>query len=191
MIINTLPLECALLATLATIMGAFLALYLKRLSISVAWPLALSGGSLLALAILDLIPESLQLSAGSLPAIAVMALLTFSGALYWAMIHREHQPEPASLLSTRVPWRGVILIVHSFVDGIAIGVGFSASETLGYIMALAIIAHDLSDGFNIVVLIDYAKHHKNSWSRGWLWANAIAPLLGVLLTLAILSLIHI
>lgn len=180
-----LPLECALLATLATGLGALIALYLKRFSISLLWPWALSGGSLLALATLDLIPESLRFSEGSYPAIAVMALLTLSGAAYWIVIQRERRSQDSTRADVRFRWRGVISIFHSFIDGIAIGIGFSASDTLGYILAMVIIAHDLSDGFNTMVLVNYGANRTTPRSYGWLWANALAPLMGTLLTLAI------
>src|SRR5207302_8052947 len=46
-------------------------------------------------------------------------------------------------------WAGAAsLSAHSFTDGFAIGVAFQASTTAGYVVALAVLAHDFSDGLN-------------------------------------------
>ena len=42
---------------------------------------------------------------------------------------------------------------HSFFDGVAIGIGFQASPTIGLVIAAAVIAHDFSDGINTVSFI--------------------------------------
>jgi zinc transporter ZupT len=50
------------------------------------------------------------------------------------------------------------LVVHSVMDGLAIGLGFQASESIGLIVLFAVLAHDFADGMNIVTLaLDAAR----------------------------------
>jgi zinc transporter ZupT len=76
-----------------------------------------------------------------------------------------------------------VLAAHSCMDGVAIGLGFQVSAVVGLTVAIAVIAHDFSDGLNTVSLM---LRHKNSTRRAvtMLVIDAIAPLVGVLLTLA-------
>ena len=72
--------------------------------------------------------------------------------------------------------------VHSFFDGIAIGVAFQASTAVGITVAAAVIAHDFSDGLNTVsVLLKNNASEKTSYR--WLFIDAITPFLGALSTL--------
>ena len=50
------------------------------------------------------------------------------------------------------------LVVHSAMDGVAIGLGFQAGESIGLIVLIAVLAHDFADGMNIVTLaLDAAR----------------------------------
>lgn len=50
------------------------------------------------------------------------------------------------------------LVVHSAMDGLAIGLGFQAGEQIGLIVLIAVLAHDFADGMNIVTLaLDAAR----------------------------------
>ena len=44
------------------------------------------------------------------------------------------------------------LVVHSGLDGVAIGLGFAASAEVGIVVGLAVMAHDFADGINITTL---------------------------------------
>jgi zinc transporter ZupT len=74
------------------------------------------------------------------------------------------------------------LSFHSFLDGVAIGLAFQVSATVGAIITAAVLTHDFSDGINTVSLI-----LKNNGSRKeafhWLFIDAIAPVVGVASTL--------
>ena len=45
------------------------------------------------------------------------------------------------------------LSIHSFLDGVTIGIGFQASPVIGVAIALAVIFHDFSDGLNTVTVL--------------------------------------
>jgi ZIP family zinc transporter len=44
------------------------------------------------------------------------------------------------------------LILHSTLDGVAIGLAFQAQASIGFIVLLAVLAHDFADGMNVVAL---------------------------------------
>src|SRR5258708_23130561 len=74
-------------------------------------------------------------------------------------------------------------VVHSFLDGVASGVGFQTNTTVGFLIAFGIIAHDLSDGLNTVTVV-LAHGSPPRRATFWLAADMIAPLAGAATTLA-------
>ena len=74
------------------------------------------------------------------------------------------------------------LAFHSFLDGVAIGVGFQTSVKMGLLIAFGIIAHDFSDGLNTVTVV---LAHGNSPRRAvnWLIIDMLTPVLGAASTL--------
>jgi ZIP family zinc transporter len=76
------------------------------------------------------------------------------------------------------------LSAHSFMDGLAIGIGFQMEFRVGIIVSIAVIAHDLMDGFNTVTVMLQSKNSLRA-SIKMLLLDAIAPILGLLSTLMI------
>ena len=73
------------------------------------------------------------------------------------------------------------LIIHSTLDGLAIGLAFQAGGQLGIIVLLAVLAHDFADGMNVVTLaLDAARGER--LAIGLLVVDAIAPVGGALLS---------
>jgi len=68
------------------------------------------------------------------------------------------------------------------LDGVGIGLAFQASNSVGISVAIAIIAHDFSDGLNTVGLM---LTHGNSARRSavMLALDSVAPVLGAASTL--------
>lgn len=153
--------------------------------------MALAAGLLVATALVDLLPE-----AGS--------LLGANGALYGGMaaiagflmynglellVHQsslEHDqgqarvPEPASMIRHLPLLAPAGLIVHSFLDGLAIGTGFAASPAIGVLVLLAVVAHDFADGMNVVTL-GLAGGAPRRTVAVLLAADALAPVAGFFL----------
>ena len=71
---------------------------------------------------------------------------------------------------------------HSLLDGVAIGLGFQAGGLVGLTVAIAVIAHDFSDGLNTVNLM-LVNGNKSKRSIIMLFVDAIAPVIGALSTL--------
>jgi ZIP family zinc transporter len=76
------------------------------------------------------------------------------------------------------------LSAHSFMDGLAIGIGFQLEFHVGLIVAFAVLAHDFSDGLNTVTVMLKSENTLRS-SIKMLLLDAIAPVLGVLPTLVV------
>jgi zinc transporter ZupT len=69
------------------------------------------------------------------------------------------------------------LSVHSFIDGLGIGLAFGLSTETGLLVLLAVLAHDFADGLNTVGFVLRQSGDRRRAIR-WLAIDAAAPLLG-------------
>lgn len=173
-LLNLTLLLIGLVAGLSTFAGGLVALRWKA---SQGIILGLSAGAILGVVTFELAPEALGELAGvpwlawafiGLGLIAYFGLDRCLEAMGLSGSHRAHLG-PASLT------------VHSLLDGVAIGLGFEASPAVGASVAIAIIAHDLSDGANTVNL-SLVGGSASAVAMSWLLADALAPVLGIGLT---------
>jgi ZIP family zinc transporter len=142
--------------------------------------LGFGSGAVLAVALFDILPEIFALGPGAsaMPIVAGGFLAFFAlerfTALHQAREHAHarvaHEQEIGMVAATG-------LAVHSFLDGVAIGVGFQASTHMGLLIALGVIAHDLSDGLNTIAVM---LAHGNPLRRAtaWLALDMMTPVLG-------------
>lgn len=175
-----LPVVIAGVATFASTMTGGLAV--------IRWPgrldllLVFAGGVVLAAALGDLLPEALQQAedinlAEVLPFTMVVAgYLTF--AVVEAVSGHDHEvsadPGQAGIAGAT----GFAL--HSFFDGLAIGLGFGIDTSVGLVVAVAVLGHDFSDGLNTVAYLT-ARGQTAERSRRWLVIIASMPMLGALI----------
>ena len=174
----------AIVTCASTFVGGLFAL---RLRDSLHLILGFSAGAVIAVAFFDLLPEALNLAS---PPYSVNGVLTFTAVgflLYLALDrvilihgHQHDHTEDAE----RGYFSAAALSMHSFLDGLGIGLAFQLSPAVGAIVAVAVIAHDFSDGINTVNLVLKAG---GSLERAfqWLVADAIAPVVGIIVTLFI------
>jgi ZIP family zinc transporter len=104
--------------------------------------------------------------------------------------HHRDQDDDHSLpvaLASRPPSRilGVLpplsLIIHSTLDGLAIGLGFQAGGEVGLLVLIAVLAHDFADGMNVVTLaLDAARGERLAVVL--LVIDALAPVAGAALS---------
>src|SRR4029079_8528992 len=89
--------------------------------------------------------------------------------------HHHHNPDVGVASA-------VALAAPSFLDGVGIGLAFQVDNTVGFAVALAVIAHDFADGLNTVTVM---RTHGNSRHRQvvMLVIDAVAPVLGAVSTL--------
>jgi len=73
------------------------------------------------------------------------------------------------------------LTVHSFMDGLGIGLGFQASLAVGLALTVAVLAHDLADGINTVG-VSLKGSGRPRVAGAWLLADALAPMAGLALS---------
>ncbi len=181
-----LPIVLSVATFVSTFLGGLFALRNKD---KLHFIMSLTAGVLVGVVFFDLMPEIFDLSIQSKTEV-IFPLATLVGAFLFihilekfAIIHASHEEEYAV---HRHPTIGLInasgLSFHSFLDGVGIGLGFQVSPHVGLIVALAVIAHDFSDGLNTVTLM---LSHKNTDKRAkvLLLVDAVAPILGVLSTL--------
>jgi len=173
----------ALAASMATFIGGFFAL---RFRDKLHLVLGFSAGAVAGVAFFDLLPEAMAL--GTLyhtpTTIAGLVALGFFGYLILdrLILLHAHGEEDKTENIPRGSLGALTLAAHSFLDGIAIGVGFQASATVGVIIAIAVLTHDFSDGINTV---NFILRNGGSWQRAfrWLVADAAAPAAGAASTL--------
>ncbi|MBU6390462.1 ZIP family metal transporter [Patescibacteria group bacterium] len=170
------------LACVATLFGGIFALRFKdRLHLI----LGFSAGAVIGVAFFDLLPESLSLGAKYYDFFfitTVMALgFTFYTLLDRMIILHSHHDE-----TEHRERRGILgagsLSVHSFLDGLAIGLAFQVSQAVGSIVTIAVLTHDFSDGINTVSMVLKNQGGYNKAFR-WLLVDAVAPIIGVASTL--------
>jgi len=128
---------------------------------------ALGAGFMLATALVEMVPESLNLQG------RVGALLVLAGYLivhlfehtitphfhYGEETHADefvHSHKRASVL--------LGLMIHTFFDGIAITSGFLISRWLGWIIFLAVFLHKIPEGFTVTsVMLASGLSRRKSW----------------------------
>ncbi|MBI2755400.1 MAG: ZIP family metal transporter [Chloroflexi bacterium] len=180
----------ALLPFVSTMLGGIAAFRLRH---RLHPFMALAAGVLVATAVADLLPEALRLAgeteSGAIGVAAVAGFLLFS--LIEAFIHQgsfehqhaagEHHDEAGPITAPRTSITALLpptsLILHSTLDGLAIGIAFQAGADTGLIVLLAVLAHDFADGLNVVTLaLEAARGIK--LAAVLLVLDALAPLVG-------------
>ena len=71
------------------------------------------------------------------------------------------------------------LSVHSFIDGLGIGLAFGLDTSTGVLVLIAVLAHDFADGLNTVGFI-LSQSGDRRKALTWLSIDAVAPLLGAI-----------
>ncbi len=138
---------------------------------------------MIAVSFLDILPESLEISRSiGLPVKYVMVTAVASFFFYsllekYFLTHHYHEDEEHGHIMGPVGAGG--LVVHSFLDGVAIGTAYQVNASIGLIVALAVIFHDFTDGANTVTLMLKNKHNVKN-AELFLLMDSIAPVLGVL-----------
>jgi ZIP family zinc transporter len=177
---------------ISTYLGGLFALRFKDKSHLIV---GFSAGAVVGLAFFDLLPESISMSAKK-GDFSTVILVTAIGFLIYMVIdrifgvhshgalHDEHHHEEIEEKSHRGSIRAGSLSIHSLLDGLGIGFAFQVSPALGLVVAVAVLGHDFCDGINTVTAIIKGGSDRLKALR-WLFLDAIAPVLGIILTLFI------
>jgi zinc and cadmium transporter len=190
--VTVIPVLVAFGAFVATLAGGFAAVRFRDQQHLI---LGLSAGLMLGVVGFDLVPEALSQQPGELfgvPSVmlaAVLGFLTLHIVERSVAIHRGHEGEEgeyAGHVHVHAPGVGIFaasaLVVHSLLDGLAIGAGFQAGSTVGAVVAIAVLSHDFADGFNTYTITSlYGNDRRRALTL--LIADALAPVTGAAITL--------
>jgi ZIP family zinc transporter len=141
--------------------------------------LGFSAGAVIGVALLDLLPEclALQPQGGAMAVASLMAL----GFFAYLAADRMLLAAAGGRTSHRGHFGAGALAIHSLLDGVGIGLGFQASASVGLVLAVAVLAHDLADGVNTVsVALGGTRSQGAAWR--WLIIDAAAPIAGIALS---------
>lgn len=173
----------ALLAFAMTLAGGAFAFRYQRYLHAI---MAFSAGLLIGVVFLDLIPEITEIAHEASIDIRKLMVGLIAGFLAifllekLTIIHSE-KTHDAPGHHHSVGLAGAIgLSFHSFLDGLAIGVGFQAGNEVGFVVLLAVLAHDFADGLNTVTFM-LATRNSRWRTISLLVVDAVAPVAGALL----------
>src|SRR5882757_10564096 len=149
--------------------------------------LALGAGYMLAVAFVEVIPESVRLSGERallyvLIGFFLVHLFEHTLAPHFHFGEETHPEEVSHRHARTTVLLG--LAIHTFFDGVAIAAGFLVSTWLGVVIFLAVFLHKLPEGFTVasVVLASGVGKRNAILAAGLL---GIATLFGVVLTSAL------
>jgi zinc and cadmium transporter len=173
-----------LVAAGGNLLGGYFVVYRHWQRRYLQYFVALGAGYMLAVAFLDVIPESVRLAGDS--AFLVILIGYFLIHLFEHTIapHLHFGEETHHEVVSHQHVRATMLLglaIHTFFDGVAIASGFLVSNWLGVVIFVAIFLHKLPEGFTVasVVLASGQSRRNAILASGLLGA---ATLLGVLLT---------
>jgi zinc transporter ZupT len=170
----------ALCASCATFLGGYVMLkWRDHMHLAAGF----SAGAVIGVAFFDLLPEAHNLLEGvvvrayshetlfAITALGFIVYLTLDRVL---QLHNHSEHSDAH----RGEAGAASLALHSFLDGIIIGLAFLASPSVGIVVVVAILAHDFADGVNTVqMVLHHGGKRKDAWR--YLILDAAAPVLGV------------
>lgn len=167
---------------ISTTLGGLLAIRFKD---KLHLILGFSAGAVLGVALFDLLPEAIELTKQTYPAQTITIFVALGFSVYmlldrFSLVH-DHDEDDCDKPSHNGKLGASALTFHSFLDGFGIGLAFKVSPAIGWVVALAVLTHDFSDGINTVNMILKNKGERKAALK-WLLADALAPAVGVLAT---------
>lgn len=165
-----------LLAGLATFLGIYLIVKREKWAQeNLIYLISFSAGVLVAFSFIHLLPEALAQNKNAL-LITLLSFLAFYILEHALTLHTcEKKGEcPPHQTFTLVSWVGLLL--HSFIDGIVIGVGFGVSFALGIISTLAVLLHELPEGISSMAVMLYGGYGIKQAARYSSWVAVATPL---------------
>jgi ZIP family zinc transporter len=152
--------------------------------------LGFTAGVVLGVVAFDLLPEVFAKSGDvTIAGVPAAMLMLIAGFMVLHVVEQAlalHHGHEGSYGEHRHPDVGLIsatgLAVHSAMDGLALGLAAQAGGGTLAVVAVAVIAHDFSDGINTIGIM---KAHGNTSRRArvMLIVDSLAPLIGAASTL--------
>jgi zinc transporter ZupT len=168
---------------LSTLAGGIVALRLAR---DVATAIALTGGVVVAVALFHVLPEAIE-AVGDPHRVGLYVgggFLFFFLAERALVLHHRDEPEPARAHAQVGALGAAGLSLHSFIDGLGIGLAFGLDTTTGILVFVAVVSHDFADGLNTVGFVLRPSGDRRRAVR-WLIVDSVAPLAGAIVGAAL------
>jgi len=166
----------------STLIGGTFAIRLRK---ALPYFFAFAAGSLIAVSFFDILPESLNISASVNLSTRYIMITVVASFLFYSFLEKfllvHFHEENGGHGHVMGPVGAGSLVIHSFLDGVAIGAAYQVNPTIGLLVALAVIFHDFTDGINTVTLMLKNKQQLRNTTL-FLVMDAIAPVLGVTIT---------
>jgi len=171
-----------LLAALADIAGGVVLVRARGVERYLRYFVALGAGFLMAVAVLEMVPESIRLSSvlGPILIMGGYCVVHFLEHTINAHFHYGEETHHHEFVSMHTGWAVLGgLSVHALFDGVAIGSGFVVSNALGWLIFLAIFLHKAPEGFTMAsVMLASGRSRKTAFYSAV--GLAVATLVGVL-----------
>lgn len=142
---------------IGTSIGGFIGAFLKLSSDKyLCFILEFAAGLMTAIICFDLIPETLNIVSISICITGIfIGILSMIYCNKFINKYSKLTPSSSANNKTSMFKTGIIiavgLAIHNFPEGLAIGAGFEASNTLGLKLAIAIALHDVPEGISIAL----------------------------------------
>ena len=178
-----LAIPAAGVTVLSTLAGGLVALRLAR---ELATAIALTGGVVVAVALFQVLPEAIEAAGDP----QLVGRLVGGGFVFFflaeraVVLHHRDDSEQIHAHAQVGAFGAAGLSVHSFIDGLGIGLAFGLSTETGVLVFLAVVAHDFADGLNTVGFVLRQSGDRRRAIR-WLAVDAAAPLLGAIVGTAL------
>src|ERR1700686_600871 len=143
---------------------------------------ALGAGFMLATALVEMVPESVQLR-GPYAGFLILGgylLVHFFEHTVTPHFHFGEETHADEFVHAHKGYSVLIgLLIHTFFDGIAIASGFLVSQALGWIIFIAVFLHKIPEGFTISSVM-LASGRSRAFAWGASVALGIATVAGVM-----------
>src|ERR1700676_5098343 len=137
---------------------------------------ALGAGFMLATALVEMVPESLELRGRSAAFLVLLGYLIihFFEHTVTPHFHFGEETHHDQFMHSRKGYSVLLgLIIHTFFDGVAIASGFIVSNWLGWVIFLAIFLHKIPEGFTVAsVMLASGQSRKVAWGASVLLGAA-------------------
>lgn len=178
----------ALATAVATGIGGIPFLFTRRMperTVGLAW--GFSGGLMLSASVFNLVFEGVERAGYNIVALGI----ALGGGLFWLTARRMGNSHHSFFhLQGAVAQRVILLIgsmfVHSFAEGIAVGVGFGTGDmALAALITIAIAIHNIPEG--IAVSLPLRAEGFSGWSCIWwsIFTSLPQPVMAVPAALAV------
>ena len=170
------------IAALADVAGGLVLVRAKGVERYLRYFVALGAGFLMAVALLEMAPESYRMSPrlGPILIMAGYCIVHLLEHTISAHFHYGEETHRGELVTRRTSLAVLVgLSVHALFDGVAIGSGFVVSNWLGWLIFLAIFLHKAPEGFTMASVM-LASGRSRTTALYSAVGLAAATLLGVL-----------